>query len=77
MAEAVLVMEGKTTGAAALEECLERAAPRAEECNNVLILMQKKEGGLIWAAPDNMELRDLIFMVTSFAYKLSTMAAGE
>jgi hypothetical protein len=34
-----------------------------EECDGVVILMQKKAGGLEWFAPDGMELQTLVYIL--------------
>ena len=70
------VIEGKTVGEAALEEAYQGCRERAAECNGVIILMQKKGGGLVWDAPANMELRDLVFMASGFLHALNKMGHG-
>jgi hypothetical protein len=36
---------------------------KENECDGVVIIMQKKAGGLSWFAPDNMELQTMICML--------------
>ena len=44
---------------------LEDAMKRAEDCDGVIIIMQKKTGGLLWFAPDRMRLETMIFYLWS------------
>lgn len=53
---------------AAMRAELEKAIARLPECSDVLILMQKKEGGLFYLGPDSMMFERMVFMATSFLH---------
>lgn len=48
-----------------MREIFEKASARCGECDGVVILMQKKSGGLLWFAPDSMKLETLVFYLWS------------
>lgn len=58
MANLTVISGGET-----LEQTLERAREKMGECDSVVILMQKKKGGILWFAPDSMRLESLIFLL--------------
>jgi hypothetical protein len=49
----------------------EDAMKRMDECDGVVILMQKKAGGFLWFAPAMMKLETMIF------YLWSALILGE
>ena len=44
-----------------MKDAFERAMARMDECDGVVILMQKKKSGILWFAPDSMEFATLIY----------------
>lgn len=60
-----------------IREMFERAMESIDECDGVVILMQKKEGGVRWHAPDNMTLQTMIFYLWTTLSQFGLMAAGK
>ena len=48
-----------------LKDLLHSALERVDECDQVIILMQEKKGGILWLAPDSMRLETLVFLLWS------------
>lgn len=48
-----------------IKDVFARALAESPNCDGVVILMQKKEGGLKWYAPDRMKLETLVFYLWS------------
>ena len=48
-----------------LQDVLDQAAARVDECDSIVILMQKKKSGILWLAPDSMHLETLVFLLWS------------
>lgn len=46
-----------------LKDPLNSALERVDECDQVVVLMQKKNGGILWLAPDSMRLETLVFLL--------------
>jgi hypothetical protein len=44
-----------------MKQVFERAMENMDDCDGVVILMQKKEGGIRWFAPDSMTLSVMIY----------------
>jgi hypothetical protein len=65
------------TTATDLKSPLTRAMERIEECDSILILMQKKQGGMVWFAPDNGRIETASFMATSFLHWLHSRKESE
>ena len=61
MAE-LIAMRGKSDD---IQGVLEEAKERAGECDSVVVLMQKKQGGIMWFAPNSMRFESLIFLLWS------------
>jgi hypothetical protein len=61
MAE-VIAIESKGEN---LKDVLASALERADECDHIVILMQKKKGGILWLAPDSMRLETMVFLLWS------------
>lgn len=55
-----------------LKAVLDKAAERIGECDSVLVLMQKKGGGLIWEAPSELDLATILYMAQSFVHWMLT-----
>jgi hypothetical protein len=70
----LVAMEGRS--AADVRKSLEEALGRSCDCDNVVVIMQKKEGGLLWFSPGTRTLQETSFLVQSFAFHLMCMAAG-
>jgi hypothetical protein len=47
-----------------------RAIEHIDECDSILIIMQKREGGMLWYAPDEGRIETASFMATSFLHWL-------
>jgi hypothetical protein len=60
-----------------MREVLENALARIDDCDGVVVLMQKKQGGVSWFAPDNMTLQTMIFYLWSVLSQFGLMAAGK
>jgi len=60
-----------------MREVLENALARIDEFDGVVILMQEKNGGVRWFAPDNMQLQQMIFYLWSVLSQFGLMAAGK
>lgn len=44
---------------------LEDATKHCDECDNIVVLMQKKTGGIRWFALNSMRLETIVFMLWS------------
>ena len=51
-----------------LKAVLDKAASQVGECDSVLVLMQKKSGGLIWEAPPEMDFATLVWVAMGFVH---------
>ncbi len=60
-----------------MREVLENALANIDEYDGVVILMQKKKGGVRWFAPDNMTLQEMIFYLWSVLSQFGLMAVGK
>jgi len=54
-----------------------RAIERIDECDSILIIMQKKEGGMLWFAPDAGRIETASFMATGFLHWLHSRKESE
>jgi hypothetical protein len=72
-----LVTIPKPDNIAELQEVIERAEQRLHECDTILIIMQKKEGGLIWYAPDAGRIETASFLATGFLHWLHSGEDSE
>ncbi len=59
-----------------VRKSLADALDHADECDNVVVIMQKKSGGVVWFSPDDRTIAETQFLVTSFAFDLMFMIAG-
>jgi hypothetical protein len=59
-----------------VRKTFERAMAHIDECDGVVILMQRREAGLLWFAPDTMRLETLIFYCWSALTAFGMMASG-
>lgn len=59
------------------KESLERALARADECDEVIVIMQKKSGGLLWFAPDQMTAANTMFLCHMMLAHFTAMLRGE
>lgn len=71
----LIAMEGAR--GADIRKVFEKAMERMDECDGVVILMQKKEAGVLWFAPDNMHLQTLIFYCCQALTMFGLMSAGK
>jgi len=55
-----------------LKAVLNKAALRIGECDSVLVLMQKKTGGVIWEAPPELDFATLLWIAQGFVHWLLT-----
>ena len=51
-----------------IEDAFKRAKEKSAECDSILILMQRKEGGLLYEALPSMRLETLSYLATSFLH---------
>lgn len=59
-------------------EQLEKAKEKAGECDSVLILMEKRRGGLMYLANNSVTISTMIWMVDRFKYFVhSTLASDD
>jgi len=49
-----------------LKAVLDKAAEHIGECDSVLVLMQKKSGGIVWEGPPEAEAQTMIFVALGF-----------
>ena len=49
-----------------MQNVLNRACEQLDKCDNLLIVMQKKEGGLLYFAPQTARVDTMSFMATAF-----------
>lgn len=49
-----------------MRDALKRASAQVDNCDSVLVLMQKKEGGIAYFAPDSVRVESLSFLATGF-----------
>jgi hypothetical protein len=52
---------------------LKEATELVEECDNILIIMQKKQGGMQWFAPDSARIETASFMALGFLHYLHSL----
>lgn len=48
-----------------IREVIDQAIAKIDECDGIVILMQKKKGGLLWFAPNSMEFQAIVFYLWS------------
>lgn len=58
---------------AKLQKSLDDAAEHLGECDCILVLMQKKDNGLLYFAPDNTTLATIGWMADSFIHHLHSL----
>ena len=51
-----------------IAEAFDRAKKQSIDCDSILILMQRKEGGLIYEAIPSMRLETISYLATSFLH---------
>jgi len=56
---------------------LTRALERSDECDSVLILMEKRSGGILWFANDTSTLAKMNWLVSSMNYHIHAELAGN
>jgi hypothetical protein len=71
----LVAIEG--TRGAGMKEVFEQAMSQMDECDGVVILMQRKDSGVRWFAPDKMRLETMIFYLWSVLSQFGLMAAGK
>lgn len=54
--------------AAEIEDAFKRAREKAPDCDCILILMQRREGGLVWEAMPSMRAETVNYLATSFLH---------
>jgi hypothetical protein len=61
-----------------LETALAMAAEHTDECDGILIIMQKKkpENGLLYYTNDEMKVETVMWYLTSLQFQIQRMAAG-
>lgn len=60
-----------------MKKVFEQAMAKMDECDGVVILMQRKDAGVLWFAPDAMTLQTMIFYLWSVLSQFGLMAAGK
>jgi hypothetical protein len=55
-----------------LKAVLDKAAERVGECDSVLVLMQKKTGGVIWEAHPELDYATMLWIAQGFVHWLLT-----
>jgi hypothetical protein len=62
-----------------LEKSLAEAAKHVEECDGIVIIMQRKNplGGFYYFANSGMRLETMIWYLTSLQFQIHTTAAGS
>ena len=58
-----------------LQRTIERATEHIHECDSILIIMQKKESGMLWFAPDSGRIETASFMAMGFLQWLHSRKA--
>ena len=56
-----------------LQKPFDDGMERLDDCDCVLILMQKKNNGLLYFAPDNSKIATVAWMAQSFIHHLHTL----
>lgn len=70
----LIAMEGKRGHD--IPKVLADALERSSECDGIVIFMQRKSGGLLWFAPDDMKLETLVFYCYTALQMFANMALG-
>jgi hypothetical protein len=60
-----------------IREVLERALEHVDEFDGVVVLLQRKKGGVIWDAPGSMRLETMVFFLWSVLSQFGLMATGK
>lgn len=55
----------------------ERAKDRSDKCDFVLVLMQHKEGGIVWESMPSMRVETVIFIATTFLHSFIAEMMGK
>jgi hypothetical protein len=71
----LIAMEGKR--GAEVKQSLEDALARSGECDSVVVIMQKKIGGLMWFAPDGETAANTMFLCHMMLAHFTAMLRGE
>ncbi len=71
----LVVIEGRR--GADMKQVFEQAMAEMDQCDGVVILMQYKDAGVRWFAPDAMTLQTMIFYLWSVLSQFGLMAAGK
>jgi hypothetical protein len=70
----LIAFEGNRSGD--MRKALQDALECIDECDGVVVLMQRKSGGVRWFAPDNMQLQTMIFLCHMAVQMLTNIALG-
>ena len=60
-----------------MEKVFARAMAEMDDCDGVVILMQRKSGGISWFALEEMRLETMVFYLWSVLNKFGLMAIGK
>lgn len=60
-----------------VKESLERAMKHVDECDGVVIIMQKRTNGMLWFAPDSMRAETTMFYCQMLLSHVVAMLRGE
>jgi hypothetical protein len=63
--------------AAEIDEVLKQAKEKSAECDSIVVLMQRENGGVVYVANDSMRLETLSFVASSFLYDLHRGIRGN
>jgi hypothetical protein len=69
----LVAMPKPETKSAELQKVLDDAAKRLDECDCILVLMQRKDNGLLYFAQDGTTLATIGWMAQSFIHYLHTL----
>ena len=74
--EPAFTIELKTSNeriAEEIDEVLRLARDKSSDCDSILVIMQRKRGGLLWLSNDSTRLETMCFMASSFLHRLHEM----
>jgi hypothetical protein len=53
-----------------LRKTFDDALARLEDCDEMVVLMQKKKGGILWFAPAGSKIETAVWMASSFIHEV-------
>jgi hypothetical protein len=60
-----------------LRAVLDRARDRVGECDKVVVLMEKKSGGIFWEAPPEMTLANIVWLAMALVHWVYAKSRGD